>query len=141
MKHLLLVTLLITSLLGCKKQEAAPKTPQQLLVGTWYLVKFVERQTSYGTVSRHDSTGYTLSASPYSVTYHADGTSSIPGAIANDYNYVPPRMTFTHNGVAVGTDFTTIILQLTEHTLVMHVEQVPQVPTTSTLDYWYTYER
>jgi hypothetical protein len=138
MKHLLLATLIIAGLLGCKKQDAAPKTPQQLLVGTWYLVKFVERQTSYGTLSRHDSTSYTLSASPYSVTYHADGTSAVPGAIANSYNYVPPRMTFTHNGVAVGTDFTTTVLQLTEHTLVMHTEQVP---TTSTLDYWYTYER
>jgi hypothetical protein len=137
-KHLRLATLLVAGLLGCKKQDATPKTLQQLLVGTWYLVKFVERQTSYGTVSRQDSASYILSASPYSVTYHADGTSSVPGAISNNYTYLPPRMTFTHNGVVVGTDFITTVLQLTEHILVLHTEQVP---TTSTLEYWYTYER
>jgi hypothetical protein len=147
MKYLLTNTLLIGSLLGCKKQSTLPETPQQLLVGTWHLVKFVEKQTSYGTLSRHDSTSYPLSASPHSITYYADGTSSVPGSsttsfvpgsITSNYSYVPPRMTFTYSGVVVNTDFTTTVLQLTEHTLVTHTEQSP---TTSTLEYWHTYER
>jgi hypothetical protein len=40
--------------------------------------------------------------------------------------------------VAVNTDITTTVLQLTEHTLITHTEQLS---TTSTLEYWHTYER
>jgi hypothetical protein len=139
MKHLLLAALLLTSLLSCKKQDVPPQTPQQLIVGTWHLVKFVERQTSYdGTLIRQDSTSYPILASPSTVTYNADSTTYVPGATTGKYSYVPPTITYSYNGVAFGTDFIKTVPLLTEHTFVEHSKQVSN---TSTVEYWHTYER
>jgi hypothetical protein len=113
----LVLTLLLPQPSALSWQEyTAPKQPQQRLMGTWKLVKYVHKARSpAGTLFRHDSTIIAPQGDAYSVTFHADGTVERPAGTGEKetYAYHAPAISFFYNGVALPSNVTSSIKELT----------------------------
>jgi hypothetical protein len=113
----LVLTLLLLQLSAFSSQEhTAPKTPQQLLWGTWTLAKYVHKaRSSAGTFVRKDSTMIPPQSTPYWVTFKADGTVERPAPTGDQetYAYHSPAIIFSYNGVALPSNVTASIQELT----------------------------
>ena len=86
-----------------------------MLLGTWELAKYVHKaSSSAGTVFRKDST-LIAPPSPYLVTFHADGRVERPSAAGEQetYAYHSPTLIFYYNGVALPSNVTSSITELT----------------------------
>ena len=112
----LVLTLLLLQLSAfSSKENAPPTTPQKRLLGTWELAKYVHQaRSSAGALFRKDST---LIARPstFLVTFHANGTVERPSGAGDKetYAYPSPTITFYYNGVALPSNVTSSIKELT----------------------------
>ena len=112
----LVLTLLLLQLSAfSSKENTPPNTPQKMLLGTWELAKYVYKaSSSAGTFFRKDST---LIAQPstYLVTFNADGTVERPSDAGDKetYAYHSPTIIFYYNGVALPSNVTSSIKELT----------------------------
>lgn len=98
------------------KEHASPKTPQKLLLGTWTLVKYVHKaRSSAGTFFRNDSTIISQQDNAYLVTFNADGTVERPAHTGDKetYAYHSPTIILYYNGVALPSNVTSSIQELT----------------------------
>lgn len=113
----LALTLLFLQLSAFSTKKAAPsKTPQQMLWGTWQLVKYVHKaSSSAGTFFRNDSTIIPQHNTTYWVTFNADGTVERPSATGDKetYAYNSPTIIFYYNGGALPSNVTSSIKELT----------------------------
>ena len=108
----LVLTLLLLQLSAFSSKE---NTPQKMLLGTWELAKYVHKvSSSAGTFYRKDST---LIAQPntYLVTFNADGTveRTSDAGDKETYAYHSPTIIFYYNGVALPSNVTSSIKELT----------------------------
>ena len=112
----LVLTLLLLQLSAfSSKENTPPNTPQKMLLGTWELAKYVHKaSSSASTFFRKDST---LIAQPstYFVTFNADGTVERPSDAGDKetYAYHSPTIIFYYNGVALPSNVTSSIKELT----------------------------
>jgi hypothetical protein len=117
----LVLTLLLLQLSAFSaKEHTSPKTPQKMLLGTWKLVKYVHKaSSSAGTFVRKDSTLIPPHNNAYLVTFHADGTVERPSHTGEKetYAYNSPTIIFYYNGVALPSNVTSSIKELTPHKL------------------------
>ena len=98
------------------KENTSPKTPQKMLLGTWELVKYVHKaRSSAGTLFRKDSTIIPPHNNAFLVTFHADGTMERPSETGDKetYAYTSPTIIFYYNGVALPSNVTSSIKELT----------------------------
>ena len=113
----LVLTLLLLPLSAFSaKEDTPPKKPRQLLLGTWKLAKYVHKaRSSTGTFFRNDSTLIPQHSNPYSVTFNADGTVERPSDTGDKetYAYHSPTIIFYYNGVALPSNVTSSIKELT----------------------------
>ena len=112
----LVLTLLLLQLSAfSSKENTPPNTPQKMLLGTWELAKYVHKaSSSAGTFFQKDSTLIAL-PSTYLVTFHADGTVERPSDAGDKetYAYHSPTIIFYYNGVALSSNVTSSIKELT----------------------------
>ena len=113
----LVLTLLLLQLSAfSSKENTLPKTPQKMLLGTWELVKYVHKaRSSAGTLFRKDSTIIPPHNNAFLVTFHADGTMERPSETGDKetYAYTSPTIIFYYNGVALPSNVTSSIKELT----------------------------
>lgn len=113
----LVLTLLLPQLSAfSSKEDTPPKTPQKMLLGTWKLDKYVHKaSSSAGTFFRNDSTIIPKYSNTYLVTFNADGTIERPSDTGDKetYAYNAPTIVFYYNGVALPSNVTSSIKELT----------------------------
>lgn len=138
---LLLIVCFFCIVVSCqKKADPTPSapTPQQLLLGTWKQTKYVLLQKRLdGTIISKDSTTHANPNAYFGITFNADGTTSSPAAITNDYVFSPPTITYSvpRNGFVTGTS---TVIKLTAQELVM---QSRRETSTSLFEYTYSYAK
>lgn len=117
----LVLTLLLLQLSAFSfKEDTPPETPQQMLLGTWKLAKYVHKaSSSAGTFFRNDSTIIPQHSNAYLVTFNADGTVERPADTGDKetYAYNSPTIIFYYNGVASSSNITSSIKELTPNKL------------------------
>jgi hypothetical protein len=113
----LALTLLLLQLSAFSFKDDTPsKTPQEMLLGTWKLVKYVHKaSSSAGTFFRNDSTIISQHSNTYLVTFNTDGTIERPSATGEKetYAYKSPTIIFYYNGVVSPSNVTSSIKELT----------------------------
>jgi hypothetical protein len=113
----LVLTLLLPQLSAfSSKEDTPPKTPQKMLLGTWKLAKYVHKaSSSAGTFFRNDSTIIPQYSNTYLVTFNANGTIERPSDTGDKetYAYNAPTIVFYYNGVALPSNVTSSIKELT----------------------------
>ena len=117
----LVLTLSLLQLSAFSSKENTPfKTPQKMLLGTWKLAKYVHKaHSSAGTFFRNDSTIIPPHSNTYLVTFNADGTIERPSETGDKetYAYNSPTIIFYYNGVALPSNVTSSIKELTPNKL------------------------
>ena len=113
----LALTLLLLQLSAFSSKEDTPsKMPQNMLLGTWKLAKYVHKaSSSAGTFFRNDSTIIPQHSNTYLVTFNADGTVERLSDTGDKetYAYNSPTIIFYYNGVALPSNVTSSIKELT----------------------------
>jgi hypothetical protein len=113
----LVLTLLLLQLSAFSPKEATPPNkPPQLLLGTWKLAKYVHKSRSpAGPFFRNDSTIIPPHGTTYLVTFKADGTVERPSdtGAKETYAYQSPTIVFYYDGVALPSNVTSSIKELT----------------------------
>lgn len=117
----LVLTLLLLQLSAFSPKEyTAPKAQQKMLLGTWKLAKYVHKaRSSAGTFLRNDSTIIPPHNNAYLVTFNPDGTVERPSHTGDKetYAYDAPTIVFSYNGVALPSNVTSSIKELTPNKL------------------------